>query len=354
MFRLASAAWSLRTAQVPKTLHRVHVVDAGRIPQLRKGSQIAPKGVADLLLKGRGYRRWPSATAQGRRPCDAAEPPQSPVSGAKRRKCAQIIKNLLPVKLRCGHGQTLPFCAIFGTFIIANCGGNEPEQMANMEAKISILLADDQTLITQSLTTFLSNYAEDMTVIGTASNGREAVAVAEKEHPDIILMDVLMPEMDGIEAVGVIKNNYPEIKAIMLSTYDEDEYVRAAIMAGASGYLLKTISPTELITVIRALKNNVIQISPEIARKMVQQKYNGSSPKSGSDLPNMTESLPWLKTLTKREREIFTYITIGYENEEIAAKLNLAPQTIKNQVSTIYSKLGVKNRFEIIKLANKR
>jgi DNA-binding NarL/FixJ family response regulator len=223
-----------------------------------------------------------------------------------------------------------------------------------MEAKISILLADDQTLITQSLTTFLFNYAEDMTVIGIASNGREAVAIAEKEHPDIILMDVLMPEMDGIEAVGVIKNNYPEIKAIMLSTYDEDEYVRAAIMAGASGYLLKTISPTELITVIRALKNNVIQISPEIARKMVQQKYNGSNTKSGSDLPDMTESLPWLKTLTKREREIFTYITIGYENEEIAAKLNLAPQTIKNQVSTIYSKLGVKNRFEIIKLANKR
>jgi DNA-binding NarL/FixJ family response regulator len=229
-----------------------------------------------------------------------------------------------------------------------------------MEPKIKILLADDQTLITESLNTFLSNYAEDMTVIGTASNGQEAVAITEKERPDIILMDVLMPEMSGIEAVGVIKNQYPEIKIIMLSTYDEDEYVRAAILAGASGYLLKAISPTELITAIRALKNNVIQISPEIAQKMVRQKYNGkeilngNDTTNGTDLPGITESLPWLKTLTNREREIFTYITTGYENEEIAEKLNLALQTVKNQVSTIYSKLGVKNRFEIIRLANKR
>ncbi|MDR0760873.1 MAG: response regulator transcription factor [Treponema sp.] len=223
-----------------------------------------------------------------------------------------------------------------------------------MEPKIKILLADDQVLITESLNTFLSNYAEDMTVIGTAINGKEAVTITEKEHPDIILMDVLMPEMGGIEAVNLIKNKHPEIKIIMLSTYDEDEYVRAAILAGASGYLLKAISPTELITAIRALKNNIIQISPEIARKMVRQKYNGKETLNHDpDLPDMTESLPWLKTLTNREREIFTYITTGYENEEIAEKLNLALQTVKNQVSTIYSKLGVKNRFEIIKLANK-
>ncbi|MDR1596538.1 MAG: response regulator transcription factor [Treponema sp.] len=224
-----------------------------------------------------------------------------------------------------------------------------------MEPKIKILLADDQTLITESLRTFLSNYAEDMTVIGIAADGAEAVGLAEKERPDIILMDVLMPGMDGTEAARVIKDSHPEIKIIMLSTYDEDEYVRAAIMAGASGYLLKAISPTELITVIRALKNNVIQISPEIARKLVSQKYTGGETKNNdAGSPDMAESLPWLKTLTNREREIFTYITTGYENEEIAEKLCLAPQTVKNQVSTIYSKLGVKNRFEIIKLANKR
>jgi DNA-binding NarL/FixJ family response regulator len=223
-----------------------------------------------------------------------------------------------------------------------------------MEQKIRILLVDDQNLITESLSTFLANYTEDMQVIGTVMNGKEAAEITEKEHPDIILMDVLMPEMGGVEAVSLIKSKYPEIKIIMLSTYGEDEYVRAALLAGASGYLLKDISPTELITAIRALKNNVIQISPEIARKMVEYKYNGENPASGGDLPKISETLPWLKTLTNREREIFTLITTGYDNEGISDKLNIALQTVKNQVSTIYSKLGVKDRFEIIRLANKR
>ncbi|GHV64218.1 DNA-binding response regulator [Spirochaetia bacterium] len=219
-----------------------------------------------------------------------------------------------------------------------------------MAEKLKILLADDQALITESLSTFLSNYTDDMAVVGIAQNGKEAVAFAEKYHPDIILMDVLMPPgMNGVEAVKIIKPKHPEIKIIMLSTYDEDEFVRSALLAGSSGYLLKDISPTELITVIRALKNNVIQISPEIARKMVQQKYSGGDIISGA-----AESLPWLNTLTNREREIFILITTGYDNEQIAEKLNLALQTVKNIVSTIYSKLNVKDRFEIIRLANRR
>jgi DNA-binding NarL/FixJ family response regulator len=223
-----------------------------------------------------------------------------------------------------------------------------------MEQKIKILLVDDQVLITESLRTFLSNYTEDMLVIGTAVNGKEAVTIAEREHPDIILMDVLMPGMGGVEAVNLIRKKYPQMKIIMLSTYAEDEYVRAALLAGASGYLLKDISPTELITAIRALKNNVVQISPEIARKMVEYKYKDENPSGDRGLPDVSKALPWLKTLTNREREIFTLITMGYDNEGISEKLFIAPQTVKNQVSTIYSKLGVKDRFEIIRLANKR
>jgi DNA-binding NarL/FixJ family response regulator len=225
------------------------------------------------------------------------------------------------------------------------------------ESQLKILLADDQCLITESLSTFLSNYAEDISVVGIARDGKDAVAMAGKEHPDIVLMDVLMPPgMNGVEAVRAIKVKYPDIKIIMLSTYDEDEYVRAALLAGASGYLLKDISPTELITAIRALKNNVIQISPEIARKMVRQKYYGKEgeddEKAGS-LPAV-QALPWLKHLTNREREIFTLLATGYDNEQIAEKLFLALQTVKNHISVIYSKLGVKDRFEIIRLANKR
>jgi DNA-binding NarL/FixJ family response regulator len=224
------------------------------------------------------------------------------------------------------------------------------------EKRLKILLADDQVLFVEGLRTFLINYAEDMTVVGIAPNGNEAVAMTGKLRPDIILMDVRMPEMDGVEAVRIIKSKYPEIKIIMLSTYDEDEFVRAALLGGASGYLLKDISPTELITAIRALKNNIIQISPEIVHGMVQQLYNGSE-KTLSGFDNgvaASEILPWLKMLTAREREIFTLIATGYDNEKIAKKLNLALQTVKNHVSMIYSKLGVNDRFEIIRLANRR
>jgi DNA-binding NarL/FixJ family response regulator len=220
------------------------------------------------------------------------------------------------------------------------------------EQKLKIVLADDQVLFTEGLSTFLRNYAEDMIVCGIACNGKEAVALTDQHHPDIILMDVRMPGMDGVEAVRLIKQKYPDIKIIMLSTYHEDELVRSALLAGASGYLLKAISPTELITAIRSLKNNLIQISPELVQNMVQSIYNYEESKQIDE--KVFPSLKWLNTLSKREREIFTLIATGYENEQIVEKLFLSPQTVKNHVSTIYSKLGVKDRFEIIRLANRR
>ncbi|GHV36656.1 DNA-binding response regulator [Spirochaetia bacterium] len=226
------------------------------------------------------------------------------------------------------------------------------------DSKLKILIADDQALFAESLRTFLNNYADDMTVTGIAENGREAVSMAGTMHPDIILMDFRMPEMDGVEAVREIKPRYPDIKIIMLSTYREDALVRSSLLAGASGYLLKGISPTELIAAIRALSSGIMQISPEIARSLVQERY---APETGrKPLLNKTESpikekpSEWLDDLTNREREIFTLIATGYDNDQIAEKLNLAVQTVRNQVSTIYSKLGVKDRFEIIRLANQR
>ncbi|MDR1046838.1 MAG: response regulator transcription factor [Treponema sp.] len=223
------------------------------------------------------------------------------------------------------------------------------------DSKLRILLADDQILFVESLKTFLNNYAEDMTVTGIAVNGREAVAMVARDHPDIILMDIRMPEMDGVEAVREIKPRYPDIKIIMLSTYHEDALVRSAILAGASGYLLKDISPTELITAIRALNSGIVQISPEIARSLVEQRYAGENKKPfiNNGAKKEEKAFEWFDDLTNREREIFTLIATGYDNDEIARKLNLAVQTVRNQVSTIYSKLGVKDRFEIIRLANR-
>ena len=241
--------------------------------------------------------------------------------------------------------------------------------------KLKLMLVDDQSLFTESLCTFLNNYAEDMNVVSKASNGLEAVKFCDIEHPDIILMDINMPQMNGIEAVKIIKSKHPEIKIIMLSTYDEDAYVREALLSGASGYLLKDLSPTELIMSIRALKSGVLQISPSIVQKMIQTQFVGGSDdekkagdeadggKAGgekgdaggseSQIKAAEKQFEWLKTLTRREREIFALIATGHDNDEIADELDLALQTVRNQVSTIYSKLGVKDRFEIIKLANK-
>ncbi len=214
---------------------------------------------------------------------------------------------------------------------------------------IRVLIADDQSLFLESLSTFLQNYAEDIEVVGLAKNGLEALEKAAELHPDIVLMDVHMPVMDGVEATGRLHESQPGVKIIILSTYDEDEYVRKALRLGASGYLLKDISPTELIASIRALKSGAVQISPQIIAKLMQSL----AAEEPSPVRAIAEKLEWFESLTRREREVFTLIATGYDNAQIAGQLHIAEHTVRNQVSTIYSKLGVQDRFQIIQLANK-
>jgi len=213
---------------------------------------------------------------------------------------------------------------------------------------IKVLLVDDQILFTTGLTTFLENYATDIKVVGTAKNGQEAIELAKTTQPEIVLMDIYMPVMNGVEATKQLKSLMPDIKIIMLSTYDEDGYIKDALANGASGYLLKDISPTELIAAIRALRSGVVQISPQILLKLFQRMYQEGIPKT----IEIGKKFEWFETLTQREKEIFGLIAIGIDNEGIATKLNIAEQTVRNHVSIIYSKLGVHDRFEIIQLAN--
>ena len=220
--------------------------------------------------------------------------------------------------------------------------------LREMKSKTRIIIADDQHLFAESLKAFITNYADDLEVVGIAPNGREALAMAERISPDIVLMDVHMPEMNGVEATRLLIERHPEIKVIMLSTYDKDEYVREALTRGASGYLLKDISPTELIASIRALKAGVLQISPQIAATLIQGLYDDSQ----TTMHKAAEQFEWFDSLTKREREIFALIATGYDNTQIAEKLCIAEQTVRNHVSIIYSKLNVHDRFEIIQLAN--
>ncbi len=215
--------------------------------------------------------------------------------------------------------------------------------------KIRLLIVDDQVLFLESLSTFLRNYADDIEVVGLAKNGREAVDMAATLHPDIVLMDVHMPMMDGVEATRRLIEARPGVRILILSTYDEDEYVRSALKLGASGYLLKDISPTELIASIRALKGGAVQISPQIVAKLMKSVIAEES----SPDREFAERLEWFESLTRREREVFSLIATGYDNAQIAVELHMAEHTVRNHVSMIYSKLGVQDRFQIIQLANK-
>lgn len=215
---------------------------------------------------------------------------------------------------------------------------------------ITILIVDDQLLFAQSLQTFITNYAEDMSVVGIANDGSEAVDMVRKSQPDVILMDVYMKRMNGVRATRLIRSEFPKIKILMLSTYDEDENVKQALLAGASGYLLKDISPTELIISIRSLQQGILQISPSIVHTLLQKAYVDEEETArhlkGERLQKLSENL------TKREREILMLLATGYENDMIVEQLNISEQTVRNYVSTIYDKLGIKDRFEIIRLAN--
>lgn len=218
-----------------------------------------------------------------------------------------------------------------------------------MVMNINVLIVDDQILFSESLKTFIHNYTEDIKVSGIASNGIQALEYRRKLRPDIVLMDVRMPEMDGVEASKRLLEEDPELKIIILSTYDEDEYVRQALSYGASGYLLKDLSPTELIASIRAVNSGVSQISPSLVSNLIKSIHEEDTLVK----KNISRQMEWVEKLTKREKEIFTRIATGCDNEQIARELCISERTVRNHVSTIYSKLNIENRFQIIQLANK-
>ena len=214
---------------------------------------------------------------------------------------------------------------------------------------MKILLADDQLLFVESLKIVLESRAEDLTIVGIALDGREAVEAARKERPDLVLMDVHMPGVDGVEATKILHGEFPEMKILMLTTFDNDEYVAQAIHHGASGYILKDILPEDLIDSIRAVHRGRMLMSPKVASKVadhVLQQYKDPPAEEG-----MREKYSSYVTLTKREREIFRLIAAGYDNKEISSRLYIAEQTVKNHVREIYSKLNIHDRLHVIRMA---
>lgn len=202
---------------------------------------------------------------------------------------------------------------------------------------IKLLLVDDQVLFVNSLKAVLESKDRDIRVVGVAYDGRQALELVRRERPDIVLMDIMMPVMDGIEATARIHAAHPEVKIIVLTTFNEDEYVFKAQEKGAAGYLLKDMLPEELVYAVKMSATHDIVISPSVASVHGRQASTEGKP-------------PWIGQLTDRETAILKLIAKGYDNDEIAAELFLGRQTVRNYVSSIYGKMGVKDRIHAMRV----
>jgi DNA-binding NarL/FixJ family response regulator len=204
---------------------------------------------------------------------------------------------------------------------------------------IRILLAEDQTLMRQGLKTIIE-LESDLRVAGEAEDGKTAVKLALQLRPDIILMDVQMPQMNGVEATAAICRSWPEAKVIILTTFDRDDYVFQGVRAGAVGYVLKDLPAPKLVETIRRVHDGEVFIQPEIASRTLRAALH-----SPGDL---------IEPLSEREREVLVMLAQGIPNKEIADKLHLAEGTVKNHVSNILGKLQAQNRTEAADIARRR
>lgn len=215
--------------------------------------------------------------------------------------------------------------------------------------KTRVVLVDDQVLFVESLTEVLKNRLPDVEVVGVGYDGRQAVELARRERPDIILLDVRMPEMSGVSAVRLIKEEVPDTRVVMLTTYDDDEYVTEAVRNGAIGYLLKDMPAQELVGALSAIKTGAFLVPSDIAQKVLRP-LTGSVYHGGYEDSSLPE---WYYQLSPKERRILRLLAERYSNQEIADRVNFAEQTVKNYLSRIYETIGVGHRKEAIKLAGK-
>ncbi|GGK99135.1 response regulator transcription factor [Planomonospora sp. ID91781] len=209
---------------------------------------------------------------------------------------------------------------------------------------IRVLLADDEPLLRMAFTMVL-DAQPDMEVVGEAGDGAEAVRLARRLRPDVVLMDVRMPGTDGIEATGRIVRNRRQTRVLILTTFDLDEYAFAGLKAGASGFLLKNALPEELLTAIRSIASGDAVVSPRITRRLLENFAHGLP--TGGAPPDGGR----LELLTPREREVLVEVARGLSNTEIAAELHLAEATVKTHLGRILAKLELRDRVQAVVFA---
>jgi DNA-binding NarL/FixJ family response regulator len=209
---------------------------------------------------------------------------------------------------------------------------------------IRVVVADDQALVRGGFRVLVDS-APDLEVVGEARDGAQAVDLAAREHPDVILMDIRMPTMDGLEATRRIlaADLRQVVRVLMLTTFDLDEYVFAALKAGASGFLLKDTPPEALLAGIRTIAAGDALLSPTVTKHLIEEYVRRPA-------PNATPAAP-LDTLTDRELEVLTLVARGWSNAEIAERLYVTPATTKTHLSRLLMKLGARDRAQLIVLA---
>ena len=206
---------------------------------------------------------------------------------------------------------------------------------------IKVMIAEDQELIRKSLSMLIGNNS-DMEIIGMAENGQEMIRLVENRQPDVIIMDIRMPVIDGVQCTKHILERYPEIRILVLTTFDDDEYISDAIRYGASGYLLKGEPVEEIVSAIRKVYVGDVVLSQQ-ALKLLVKLYNKNdlSPKTSSVSETQYASL------TRSESEIIDQVIEGYSNKEIAGNLHLSEGTVRNYLSSILSKLELRDRTQL-------
>jgi DNA-binding NarL/FixJ family response regulator len=226
---------------------------------------------------------------------------------------------------------------------------------------ICVLVVDDQSLIREGLSIIL-DAQPDIQVVGQAADGQEAIGLAQSLQPDVILMDIKMPRMDGIAATRQIKERHPDIQILILTTYSEDELVFDGVRAGASGYLLKDITRSKLAAAVRGVARGEAQVDPAVAAKVLAEFQRMSNllhhralqrddVRSGA---SQVADLPPMEELTPREETILRLLTEGLTNAGIATRLHLSEGTVKNYVSEVLAKLQANDRTHAVVLAIRR
>ncbi|GHE54445.1 DNA-binding response regulator [Streptomyces longispororuber] len=213
--------------------------------------------------------------------------------------------------------------------------------MTEPNSPLTVLIADDQPLVRRGLA-LIFHADPGVRVVGEAGDGREAVDLARKLRPDVVLMDIRMPHLDGVEATAQLTAELPECRVLALSTFDMDEYVVGALRAGAAGFLPKDVSPEELVAAVRTVDAGEAAVAPRLLTRLISAYVTTPPPRQAGPAPRTRPDL------TARETDVWTLMARGYDNTEISEALRISPSTVKNHVTALFAKLGTRDRAQAV------